>query len=59
LNINLNINKEKQYCKIDAVCGAELVGRRRVKEGDYCDGIRQMDFINLHETELRNFFQLL
>jgi hypothetical protein len=34
LNINLNINNEKQGCKVGTVCGGVLVGRGRVKEGD-------------------------
>jgi hypothetical protein len=31
-----------------------IVGGERVKEGDEGDGIWQMNFIYLHETELRN-----
>jgi hypothetical protein len=36
------------------VCGGVLVGGERVKEGDYGDGIWQMDFIYLYEIKLRN-----
>jgi hypothetical protein len=34
-------------------------GRERVKEEDLGDGIWQVDFIYLYETELRNLLQLL
>jgi hypothetical protein len=33
LNIDLNINNERQDCKIDTVWGSTC-GRRRVNEGD-------------------------
>jgi hypothetical protein len=34
LNIDLEINNEKQDCKIGTVCGEVLVGGGRVKKGD-------------------------
>jgi hypothetical protein len=49
LNINLNINNEKQDCKISTVCGRVLVGRgsegRRLRWQYIIDG--------LYETELK------
>jgi hypothetical protein len=52
LNINLNINNERQDCKIDRV-GWVLVGRGRVNEGDGGEGMWLMGFICLHEIEQR------
>jgi hypothetical protein len=34
LNINLNINDERQDCKIGTALGAVTTGRRKVNEGD-------------------------
>jgi hypothetical protein len=34
LNVNSNIKKEKQDCKISTVCVGWGVGEGRVKEGD-------------------------
>jgi hypothetical protein len=41
------------------VQGEVLVGEGRVKEGDEGDGIWFVNFIYLHETELKSFLQLL
>jgi hypothetical protein len=58
-NINLNINNEKQNCKIGTVCGGVLVRGGRVNGGDYGEGIWLMDFIYLYEIGQRNLLQLL
>jgi hypothetical protein len=39
LNIDFEINNERQDCKIGTVCGEEgTCGRRRVNEGDEGEG---------------------
>jgi hypothetical protein len=58
LNISLNINSERQDCKIGTVRGV-LVGGRMVNEGNSGEGIWWMDFIYLFEIEQRNLLQLL
>jgi hypothetical protein len=48
LNINLNINDEKQDCEIGTVWGVQM-GGRKVNEGDLRGGLTGC--IYLYETE--------
>jgi hypothetical protein len=57
LNIDLDINNERQDCKIGTVGG--LCGRGRGNGGVEGDGIWVMDFIYLYEIDQRNLLQLL
>jgi hypothetical protein len=59
LNIDLNINNERQDCEIGTVWGVVLVGEGRLNEGDEGEEIWWLDFIYLYEIELRNLLQLL
>jgi hypothetical protein len=59
LNIDLEINDERQDCKIGTMYGGILVGGRRVSEGDEGEGMWLMDFIYLNEIEQLNLLQLL
>jgi hypothetical protein len=57
LNIDLNINNERQDCKIGADDGRELVGE--VNERHLGEVIWLIDFIYLYKMEQRNPLQLL
>jgi hypothetical protein len=57
LNLNLDINNERQECKIGTVVGV-LVGGR-VNEGDLGEEICLVDFMYLYEIEQWNLLQLL
>jgi hypothetical protein len=60
LNIYLEINNERQDCKIGTVVeGGGTWGGWRLNEGDQGEGTRLMDFIYLYEIEQWNFLQLL
>jgi hypothetical protein len=49
LNIDLEINNERQDCKLGTVYREVLVGEGMVNEGDKVEGIWLMDFMYLHE----------
>jgi hypothetical protein len=53
LNIDFDINKERQHCKIGTVCRVTC-GMGRVNERDESEGIWWMDFIYLNEIKQRN-----
>jgi hypothetical protein len=48
LNTNLDINNERQDCKIGTVGVRGTVGRGRANEGDEGEGIWLLDFIHLY-----------
>jgi hypothetical protein len=59
LNIDLDINNERQEYKIGTVWGGYLWKGGRMNEGDEGEGIWLMDFIHLYVIEQRNLLQLL
>jgi hypothetical protein len=58
LNTDLNINNERQDCKIGTVWGGSC-GKGRGNGGDEGERIWLMDFIYVCEIEQRNLLQLL